>query len=76
MHILYVKNITYTIYITYTEICWRPPVYFRVSRLYYDQKETMELISPLKKEEWINHFYSISLMTILVSPTKSIIVWV
>ena len=51
VYILYVKYIAFTLYITYTEICWRPPVYFRGSRLYYDQKDTLELISPLKKEE-------------------------
>ena len=51
MYILYVKTITCTLYITYTEIRWRPPVYFRGSRLYYDQKDTLELISPLKKKE-------------------------
>ena len=51
VYILYVKYITYTLYITYTEICWRPPIYFRVIRLHYDQKDTLELISPLKKEE-------------------------
>ena len=36
------KNITYTLYITYTEIRWRPPLYFRASRLYYDQKYTLD----------------------------------